>query len=196
MYSKLLFISHDYESKDISSKVKFLVFKLFATVNEFRELNTLLSVILMLLGYLQAISVMKFNYSETVNEVDEFGTFKFLSVLLNYMNYLQKMDINTIVQITYIIYVFTLIIIVCLIYCVYSIWRTNIYAYFPFTILMYIFILLDWVLFLPIVVFLSLVPQSYSFGLYVLNVILCLFYICLGNIIFLKIFFYIYFIYF
>ena len=177
MYSKLLIIQHEYENKDFLSKLKYLTFKLFATVNEFREMATVFSILIMLMGFIQLVSVMSFNRDD---EIDEFTSFKFVSVIINYMIYLQRVDIKTMITFLYIIYCFTLVIILCGIYCLYSISISQIHYYFPFTVLMYMFIFLDWVFFLPILVFLAQVQISHSLILGSINIVLIVFYIVLG----------------
>ena len=181
MYSKILIIQQDYENKDFLSKLKVLVFKLFATVNEFREMPTFFSILIMLIGFLQLISVLYFNRDENF---DNFTSFKFLSVLINYMIYLQRIDLTTKINILYVIYIYTGVILLCIAYCLYSISIAQITYYFPFTILMYMFIFLNWVFFLPILIFLNQINIDTSLTLGTINISLIIFYIFLGKLLF------------
>ena len=176
MYSKLLVINHESESKNFATKSKFLVFKFFAAVNEFRTSQTIAFIIAWIFGLIQIVSLMKFNLTD---HIDEYEYLQFISIFFNYMIYIKKLNQTVITNFTYVIYAFTILIIVSLCYCMNSIYKSKRVYYLPFSILVYAFIITESFLILPIIEILS--KQTTTTAYLVVNIIAILIYMFLGK---------------
>ena len=175
MYSKLILIQHEYENENIIAKIKYTIYKLFATINELREFSNLFVKSVILFGILQIASIFK------SQKEDDFSNYiPIVSTILNYIDYINTLDPSTLLYLNYLVYALALLTIISLFYCTICVVNKKFHYYLPFTYLMYFFLLFEWLLFLPMLLILNEnIKISSSLLITISNILIIIFYIIL-----------------
>ena len=144
MYTKLILIQHDYENKNRITKIKYTIYKFFATINELREFSNLFAKSVIIFGMLQLASCFKTQLT------DDFSNYvPIISLILNYIEYIPSLSSQYLLYLNYFVYANTVLTIISCVYCVICVVKKKFHYYLPFTHLMYFFFLFEWILFLP-----------------------------------------------